>query len=407
MKLENYKIEHLRELTPDTLQKKAVILRARQLTDFKWSPVRDIPTYSRKEGHTVLCAGAELVGFPYSSTELTDKFITENVSIETFLSAIPNPYSKLYQVGHGAFNTCNYGIVCNGFVRYALGINRRVSTVRWSSIPGMRCVALKNEYHVNDIQLCDVLYAVNEKSIYNHVSLITGLFHDDHGDIVAIEVSEAVRPLCKRVVYSIEEYWERFQCFALWRYDFLDQVPLYDKSVEDLLNHNPYKDLPKLSVDNGNKSNYLEGEEIIISVCVEANDVVQVVTNGETIEEIAVSGKAVIPRKFSRGYYVLKLKNAGDMVEFCVNQASISFSTNDKSIIIKADSCDSKSEIFYMDFRVAGKGCAALAKYEDLTDEEKVTGIIERAIPDDAENFKVYFKNPYGVWTHKMQCLKK
>ena len=31
------------------------------------------------------------------------------------------------------------------------------------------------------------------------------------------------------------------------------------------MNHNPYKDLPKLSVDNGNKSNYLEGEEIVIS----------------------------------------------------------------------------------------------------------------------------------------------
>ena len=27
----------------------------------------------------------------------------------------------------------------------------------------------KNEYHVNDIQLCDVLHAVNEKSIYNSV----------------------------------------------------------------------------------------------------------------------------------------------------------------------------------------------------------------------------------------------
>ena len=62
--MENYQIENLRMVIPDTLQKEAVILRARQLTDFKWSPVRDIPTYSRKEGHTVLCAGSELVGFP-------------------------------------------------------------------------------------------------------------------------------------------------------------------------------------------------------------------------------------------------------------------------------------------------------------------------------------------------------
>ena len=118
------------------------------------------------------------MGFPYSSTERTDKFFTENILIETFLSAIQNPYSKLYQAGKGAFNSCSYGIVCNGLVRYSLGIERRVSTVCWPTIPGMRCVAPKNEYSVYDIELCDMLYAVNEAR-QNHVALITDILNSE------------------------------------------------------------------------------------------------------------------------------------------------------------------------------------------------------------------------------------
>ena len=46
--------------------------------------------------------------------------------------------------------------------------------------------------------------------------------------------------------------------------------------------------------------------------------------------------------------------------------------------------------------------CSALAKLEELTEEEKETGVFTREIPADAANFKVYFENKYGVWTHTM-----
>lgn len=120
---------------PTSPAQKAALARAKQLTDFRLTQIRDVPTFHRNEGQTVLKAGEAVTGFPYSSTERTDKFFTENVSIETFLSAIPNPHSKLYQPGHGRFNACNYGIVCNGLVRYAFGIPYRVSTKRWMTIP--------------------------------------------------------------------------------------------------------------------------------------------------------------------------------------------------------------------------------------------------------------------------------
>lgn len=391
----------LKHTEPDTLQKKAVIARSRQLTDFKWTPVRDVPTYMRDKWNTVLKAGTELTGFPYSSTEMTDKFITENVSIETFLSAVQNPYSKLYQAGKGAFNTCNYGIVCNGLVRYAFGIERRVSTLCWDTIPGMWCVAPKNKYTVNDIELCDILYAVNEDRT-NHVVLITDLIKNEFDEIVSVEVSEAARPLCKRVAYAVEDFFEKYKLFALWRYAYLDKVPLLDEYTERLLIDNPYKGTPEITVDNGNKSNYLEGEETVISVSISGVDKIKIEADGNIIEEITVNEKAVIPRKFPRGYYVLSLENSGASVEFCVNKANISFSVKDREITVNADPCDKESEILYMDFRKAGDTHASLAKYEELTDEEKKSGVFARHIPENAENFKVYFKNKYGIWVHRM-----
>lgn len=393
----------LKHTEPDTWQKAAVIARSKQLTDFIWTPVRDVPTCILRNGdrcNTVLPAGKEVTGFPYSSTERTDQFITENVSIESFLSAIPNPYSKLYQAGGGALNSCSFGIVCNGLARYALGIKRRVSTAKWPTIPGMRCVAPREQYTPNDIELCDILYAFNEGR--NHVALITDIIRDESDEIISIEVSEAVRPSCLRKCYSIEEYFKRFALFALWRYDLLESVPPLDEDIADLLTSGKEKIPPKISVDNGNKSNYLEGDETIIYASISGDDTLQVWCNDALVEEIFICEKVIIPRRFTKGYYTLKLKNAGETVSFCVNKASISHTVNGRMITVTADPCDASSEIWYMDFRVAGNQWASLSKYEELTDSEKKAGVFTREIPGDAANFKVYFKNKYGVWVHKM-----
>ena len=137
-------------------------------------------------------------------------------------------------------------------------------------------------------------------------------------------------------------------------------------------------------------------------MCVKGKDVLQVFKNGEIIEEIVVTGKAVFPRSFEKGYYELSLKNDGSIVEFAVNKAQISYSLEGNIIKVNADPCDPNSEILYLDFRKSGKDVASLAKFEILSEEEKTTGAIERIVPRTAENFKVYFKNKYGVWVHRM-----
>lgn len=385
---------------PTTEAEEIVLARARMLTDFRWTPLRDVPTYTIQDGHGVIPAGTKVTGFPYSSTEATDKFIAENVSFETFLSVIPNPDSTLYQVGHGAIGRSNYGIVCNGFVRYVFGIPYRVNTQCWHTLPGMRVVAKKEQYTVDDMRLCDVLHAFNDGR--NHVALITDIIKDDNGEIVGVEVSEGVAPVCKRETYTPEVYYEKYRPFALWRYDLINEIPPLNQKDVDILKSGLEKVTPKITVDNGNKSNYFKGEEIIISVYEEQPDVVQILSGEKIVQEFKTNGRAFFLCELSVGYYKVRLKNAGEYAEFCVVGPKIQHEVSEGVITIKVDAKDCQSEIVYMDFRLAGDKVAGIAKYEVLSEEERREGVIVREIPKGGENYKIHFQNPYGVWSHRM-----
>lgn len=379
---------------PETEAGKAVLRRARQLTDYEWTPVRDVPTYFKNEA-TVLPAGVPIKGFPYASTEKINKFISENVSFETYISAITNPNSKIYQPGWAALDACNYGIVCNGLVRYAFGIKKRIPTAKWLTIEGMRLVAKRGEYSSEDIRLFDVLYAFGEGR--NHVSLITDILKNEKGEIIKFEISEAIRPHCTRRLFTPEEIFEKFSLFHLTRYDLLEEVPLVDKEIDELIwnNQNP-KETPKIAVDNGNKSNYLEGEVVTFSVNSDESDEVIIYKDGEVFEIVKVASKALFPRLLPKGYYKAELKAAKESVLFSVNMDSISFSVENGELFCKASSEDKASLFRYMDFR---NERGSYTEAYDLTEEEKLSGEFTRKIPEDAVSFKVYYENDYGVWT--------
>ena len=397
----------LHSTLPQTEAQAAVIARVRQLTDFCWTPLRDVPTYLRTAGNIVLPAGVPITGFPYASTEVTDKFFCENVSFESFVTAISNPDSKLYQPGQAAFNACNYGIVCNGVARYALGIHRRVSTLRWHVIPGMNMVKPAGEYTFEDMQLCDVLLCTLG-SIRNHVAMITDLLRDENGVIQQVEVSEAIRPHCTRRRFDREEYEKMFGLFGLWRYEYLEDAPPFDTEQDKLLHSGFDKVTPAITVDNGNHSNYLVSQQVIISTFLDTDDVIEIYRNGELTESRPIGGRALIPYYPEEGHYTLKLQKNGGCVEFCVCDARFSHKSENGTVTVKVEGYTSGSRILYFDFRQAaaeGAKASSLEKYEELTEEEKRSGTWTRAIPEGGAHFKVYFENKYGIWTLPMRAL--
>ena len=406
---------------PDSKGKEAVLFRGRQLTEFRWTPLKDIPTYTKTTGKTKLPAGEEQLGVLYSSTEPTDKFIGENISFETFLTAVANPDSALYHKDLNGHNNswAYYGIVCNGFVRYALNIRRRFSTKRFLDIPGMHKIYDAGAYTPEQIQLCDVLRAF-EKGV-SHVALITDILRDETGAICQIEVSEAVRPVCKRAQYDLATFFEKFQKYQICRYDFVDDVPMPDEAQNRCLMQG-VPGLPVIAVDYGTKANYRTYEDVVISVFADGENEIEICRDDAVIEIVTITGRGQISRRFDRGYYTIRHKGTGESVAFCVTSPEISHSVTDGMLTVKVNAWDPESKIVHMEFRekckeMFGGGsvpgaertdvfysnqCASLAKVEELTDEEKQSGVFTRAIPEDAAHFKICFENPYGMWTHTM-----
>lgn len=399
--------------------KQAVIARSRLLTEFCWTPICDITTYTKKTGKTKLPAGKKLKGMLYSSTEPTDKFICENISFETFTTLVNNPDSALYTKDLGGHNNSwpFFGIVCNGLVRYALNIKRRYSTKRWMTVPGMQLIAKEGEYTVDDIELCDVILAFGKGR--NHVALITDLVYDQNGKVSMVEVSEAIRPTCVRRQFTPEEYYEHFKLFALLRYAYIDSVPLPDAEDCAFISKELITKIPDIALDYGNKTNYRTYEEVIISTFLDGENEIEIRRDEEIIEKFSINGRGKTIKKFERGYYTVTLLNTGTVLEFCVTAPEISHFVKDGIITVKVNPHDNNSVISHFEFREKPRTaqgvdyqqavvefynpcCASLSKLCELTEEEKQTGVFSREIPSDAANFKVNFINKYGMWTHTM-----
>ena len=222
--------------------------------------------------------------------------------------------------------------------------------------------------------------------------------------------------------YDVDDFFEKYKLYSLWRYDLVDSVPMPDEKEDEILKQG-VPELPVIAVDHGNKTNYRTYEDVVISVFDDGENEIEISRGDELIEKLTISGRGSISRRFDRGYYKACHLGTGKSVEFCVTEPNITYSVKNGMLTVEADSCDPESKILYMDFREISRGelaakaekdgkdsaavfystkCAALSKVEELTDEEKKTGRFTRPIPDDAANFKVYFENKYGVWTHTM-----
>lgn len=398
---------------PDTEGKKAVIRRARQLTEFHWTALGEIPTFMTNTGKTAFVRGERYKGVIYSSTEATDKFICENISLESFASAIKNPDSVIYTKdigGHGN-SWAYFGVVCNGLVRYALNIRRRFSTAKWLNVPGMKLVFNSGAYSADDLQLCDVLWAYGVGA--NHVALVTDLLRDKDGAVQKIEISEATRPRCMRRVFTVDEYFEKYKVYSICRYDYVDSVPMPEDGSDEIMLGDAVS-VGAVAVDMGNKSNYRTSEEVGISVFPHEDNEIEIYRDGNPVSRLTLPGRCKISKRFERGYYTVKHVKTGDEVEFCVYEPDISLDVKDGVVTVKADSCDKNSAISHMDFRVKDGGLTyenppqkyynrvamSLNTMVELTDEEKKTGIITRKIPEGAGSIKVTFENKYGMWTH-------
>lgn len=263
-------------LYPDIPQSQGaenVIKRTRQLTEFRWTPVRPMP------GCAVVCPTTNIhtfvdsfhaawrpkKGILYSSVRLHEKFVGYNVSFETYATAVANPHSVLYtrpqhKLGNNMFSY--YGTVCSVLASYAFNLPFRIPCSQWASLEGVNELTFET---LDELKLCDILL----KS--SHIAVITGIKRDEQGAVRYITVSEATIPLCVTTEFTAEAfrgYWLE-NGYRIYRYDYVDQVP-YTPSPYVPLEGDPELPLPESNpsfmTNFGNCANYTLGETVEFSV---------------------------------------------------------------------------------------------------------------------------------------------
>ena len=389
------------ELTPGQL---AAVKRADQLTGFKFTPVTDgmDSALAKTSAYTTFEKGKEYQGIPYSSCESNDKFICENVSFETLLTALANPDSVLYtkDIKDASNGSTYYGMVCNSLVRYSYGIELRCNTANWKDLPGISQIGETKNLTVNDARIADSLWRSG------HVAMITDILKDDNGKVVAIEVSEAVRQTAKRRVYKAEDVFSNYT--ILYRYDNLKSVPPFDEQQDAILKSGLDKIAPVIAVDHGNKSNYLKGETVVISSFKEGeNTVVIEKEDGEVIETIPVNGYTKINKTgLEAGYYKVKLQGTSYENEFCVcdpGMITVERTTSNKmKFVLDRTGIGKDMEICFADFR-NGNGLVTNGMM-DLS-ANKSADSFQIKLPTSAYYYKLYLRNRYGIWTHKKTTI--
>ncbi len=296
--------------------------RAYSLTDVEWTPLANVPGVKKINGEFTVVpfeAGVTYKGIPYSGVTANDCYVGLNVSLESFLAALENENSVLYTENLFSTNPKSatyFGTVCSKFAQYALDIPGSYNTNNIANIPGMETIALPGKYTVDQIKLGDVVLHTQD-----HTTVCTDILYDADGNVAFIEISEAVLPLCRRMYWSPEEFYEHFEGYRLCRYQYIGQTPAIDetKLADD------YALMPRF----GDKYNYkVSSTKGIVDVLESGYHKAVILRDGVVIDEIILGGATAF--KFDRsvsGYLEMYLEKQdgtrSGSVYACVVKSSV------------------------------------------------------------------------------------
>jgi len=413
------------------------IKRAKQMTDFRWTPIKDMPAVvsfdNMKQEHEY--HGKRLVpwfpqkGMVYSSVLKTQKFVGFNVSFETFVSALSDPDSVLYKYnvdGQGRKNAnAWYGVVCSCFVSYVLDMKERWICKNW---PTVKNVTMLGQPDVNELRLLDIV--LNTK---RHIAIVTDILRDENGKVQLIEVSESTLPVCRATYFTPEEFrgaWYNRE-FNIYRKSDLEGIRYFpspfvkiaeepERGIEGDPDVEPFAINKDILPDQGDLCNYKEAQEIVLDLLKEEWDSVEVTAeNGEKAVFAAVEHKVIVPMEspmHKPGFYSAKALDsktgkkseacrygitgltlrAADMVSSMDEKAPVSVKPGQKVAICFENSAPDVSEMIYI-HRVSTSGeCRRFA----ITEENRRNGCVTIEFPEEENEFFVFQSadNPYGEY---------
>jgi hypothetical protein len=353
------------------------VKKAYQLTEVTFTPLSAIEANSR-----VYSEGGKYKGMIYSSVKEIGTYVGPNVSFHTFMTAIHNPRSKIYTERlnalpyHGTNCKAYYGTVCSILVSYALGI-----FYGSFDFPASELMEEVDCSNIDNVHVADVLWTSG------HVALITNVLRNSEGHVKEIEICEAVQSGCRRYAVTSAKYSSLMsKSFkSIYRYKELYKnvdytpAPEFVPVLDEVKAPFAYND--DLCPDKGDKTCYLEGENVVVYI-LQDYDFLLVLKDNEPYQQIdATTNKDVVLENLPYGDYkaaICKSQNKGmsDYVHWKVVNIELEPDRANSRLYFKSANA--------IPFHVHFASVSGQRKYpyttlysHSVTDEEKAQGYLE------------------------------
>lgn len=382
-------------MTQKTNGKFNVVSRMRLLCDTEWTPLAPVPRQKRVNGSLVYDSfpiGEKQKGIPYGAQLTYEQWLGKNISIETFLSALANPNSVIYdfsRVGTAYRASAWYSVNCSKAVVYALNLRNTYASGTFASDPNISIIANAGEFTAEDIQIGDII-----ESIGVHTAFVTDLVYNTFGELSQIEVSEAVTPTCRRkrwnIYGSFENFFDHFAGYRLERYTLIDSVPPIN--MEAMY---PYIST-SIGLNYGNKSNYTTADTIEITLFKKISNTLVVKKAGTQVDTIDVTDYAqssiVQYTQSTAGWYEIGFDGDDEKnwVGFCVNDNIATFDSSTNKLTFSS----SESVLFMVSYSDG----SARSHIGDVfpTSTDLANGYMTLTVPASADYIHATFANDYG-----------
>lgn len=181
----------------------------------RWIPLAKVSdSYVATTDDYYFNAGNVAVGVSYSDVAGTRKYVPNNVSLRTFMTATKNRRSLLYTEDlasniskYGMTYTtgnrkCYYGSVCSGLTAWVMGLDTLYLSGEYGSdsIPGMSSVSSPN---ANNVKPLDLVWCEG------HITIISDIYKDDFGAVAFVVLAEMSSPYPHRTIYTPEQFEAR------------------------------------------------------------------------------------------------------------------------------------------------------------------------------------------------------
>ncbi len=368
------------------------ILTARQFTDIMWTPVSDMPgiiynNSTHEYSYRTHKKGCRQKGIPYGSGLTYGSMVGDSISFDAFATAVKSSGSILYTNSvytDGGKKACYYGVACSKLVQACWGAPELVDSQRIYNLPGIEKIANAGEYTFDDIQLGDGIMKPDE-----HCTIVTDIIRSAVTlEVVGIEISEAVSPTCRRLVWSKGEFDEHFGNYSLYRYSYIENAKYHKAKYIDLEDgYEGVSNIP-IAIRRGSYINMSTSQSYKADVDNTKWTTLHDVVNGVEQTSQISSSEITLPKDragYHEVYPTYSGGNRGNSSFYFVYELSVSGTVSDGSVTVTYSITEGAKPwvLVFDDYH-----------YTFLTED---TGTITEEIPTGMTSCYVLFKSDYGT----------